>query len=87
MAQPTLINWHPNEYNQELHYYPFTVKLHKCFGSCYTLNDWSNGVCVLNKTKDLNIHAFNLITGKIESKIIAKNISYECKCRFDGKKK
>ena len=25
--QPTLINLHPNEYSQELHYYPFTVKL------------------------------------------------------------
>ena len=24
--QPTLINLHPNEYNQELHYYPFAVK-------------------------------------------------------------
>ena len=23
--QPTLINLHPNEYNQELHYYPFTI--------------------------------------------------------------
>ena len=22
----TLINLHPNEYSQELHYYPFTVK-------------------------------------------------------------
>ena len=24
--QPTLINLHPNEYSQELHYYPFAVK-------------------------------------------------------------
>ena len=28
--QPTLTNLHPNEYNQELHYYPFAVKLGKC---------------------------------------------------------
>ena len=27
--QPTLINLHPNEYSQELHYYPYTVKLDK----------------------------------------------------------
>ena len=27
MIQPTLINLHPNEYSQEFHYYPFTVKL------------------------------------------------------------
>ena len=25
--QPTLINLYPNEYSQELNYYPFTVKL------------------------------------------------------------
>ena len=36
---PTLINLHPNEYNQELRYYPFTVKLDRCAGSCTSLND------------------------------------------------
>ena len=83
--QPTLINLHLNEYNQELHYYPFVVKLDKCAGSCNTLNDLSNRVCVPNKTEDLNIHVFNIKTGKNESKILAKEISCECKCRFDGK--
>ena len=35
--QPTL-NLHLNEVkNQELHYYPFAVKLDKCVGSCNTL--------------------------------------------------
>ena len=37
--QPTLINLHPNEYNQKLHYYPFAVKLGNCVGSCNTLNN------------------------------------------------
>ena len=27
--QPTLINSHPNENSQQLHYYPFAVKLDK----------------------------------------------------------
>ena len=31
--QPTHINLHPNEYSQELHYYPFAVKLDRCAGS------------------------------------------------------
>ena len=60
--QPTLINSHPNEYSQELHYYPFTIKLDKCVRSCNTLNDLSNKVCVPNKTEDLNIHVFHMIT-------------------------
>ena len=31
--QSTLINLHPNEYNQEFHYYPFSVKLDRCVRS------------------------------------------------------
>ena len=33
IIQPTLINLHPNEYNQEFHYYPFAVKVDRCVGS------------------------------------------------------
>ena len=64
MIQSTLIHFHLNEYSQELHYYPFLVKLDRCVGSCNTLNDLSNKVCVPNKTGDLNIHVFNMMTGK-----------------------
>ena len=49
MIQPILINLHPNEYNQEIHYYPFVVNLDRCVESCNTLNDLSNKVCVPNK--------------------------------------
>ena len=42
ITQPTLINLHPNEYSQEFHYYPFSVKLDKCVGSCNTLKDLCN---------------------------------------------
>ena len=55
-VQPILINLHLNYYSQELHYYPFAVKLDKCVGSCNTLNDLSNKACVPNKSEDLNIH-------------------------------
>ena len=48
MTKPTLINLHRNEYNQESPYYPFTFKLDRCVGSCNTLNDLSNNVCVPN---------------------------------------
>ena len=69
MTQPTLINLHPNEYSQEFHYYP----LDRCVGSCNTLNDLSNTVCVPNKTKDLNLRVFNMITIKKESKTLTKH--------------
>ena len=47
--QPTLIDLYPSEYSQELHYYPFAVKLDRCVGSCNTRNDLSNKVFVPNK--------------------------------------
>ena len=64
--QPNLINLHPKEYNQKLHYYPSAAKLDNCVGSCNTVNDLSNKACVPNETEDLNIHVFNMITRKKE---------------------
>ena len=51
MIQPTLINLHPNEHSQEFHYYQFAVKLHSFVGSCNTLNDLSDKICISNKHK------------------------------------
>ena len=85
IIQPTLINLHPNEYSQEFHYYPFSVKLDRSSGSCNTLNDSSKKACIPNKTEDLNLSVFNIITGKNESKTLIKHISCKCKCKFDGR--
>ena len=68
MIQLTLINLDLNEYSQEFHYYPFSVKLDRCVGSCNALNDLSNKVCVPNKTEDLNLSVFNTIAGRNKSK-------------------
>ena len=51
VIQPTFVNLYPNEYSQEFHYYPFTVKLDKYLGSCNTFNDLSNKACGPNKTR------------------------------------
>ena len=46
-----------------------------------TLYELSNKVCVSNKTEDLNIHIFNISTGKNEWNILTKDISCECRCK------
>ena len=85
--QLTLINLHPNEYSQEFQYYPFAVKLDRCAGSCSTVNDLSNKVCVVpNKTEDLNLNTSNIVIGINQSKTLTKHISCECKCRLDETK-
>ena len=53
ITQPALVNLHLNEYSQELHYYPFVVKLDRCVGSYNTLNGLSKKGHVPNKTEDL----------------------------------
>ena len=84
--KPTLINSHPNEYSQEFPYCPFAIKLDRCVGSCNTLNDLSNKICLPKKTEDLNLSICNMITGINESKTLTKHILCECECRFDGRK-
>ena len=71
------INRHPNEYCQEFHYYPFTVKLDKFFE-----------VVILSITYLIKYSTcvFNMITRINESKALTKHISHECKCKFDERK-
>ena len=72
------INWHPNEYSQEFHYYPFAVKLGRCVGSCNTLNDLFNKVCAPNNAEDLDLSVFKIITEINEPKTLTNHISRKC---------
>ena len=63
-----------------------TQRLHRCVRSCNAPNDLSNKVCVPNKTEDLNLSVFNMITRINESKTLTKHISCGCICKFDDKK-
>ena len=84
--QPTLINLNPSEYSQEFRHYPFLVKLDRSLRSYDTLNDKRNKISIPNKTKNLNLSVFNMITSTNESKKLMNHVSCKCKCRFDGKK-
>ena len=42
---------------------------------CNTLDDLSNKVCVQNKTKDLNLHVFNMITAINELRTLKKHVN------------
>ena len=86
IIQPTRFNLHPNEYSQEFRYYSFAVKLDRSVGICNTLNDLSNKVCIPNKTEDLNLSVFNMITGINESKTLTNHISCKCKCKLERTK-
>ena len=84
MTESTLMNLHPNKYIWG--YYPFAVNLDISTGSCNTLYDLSNRVCAPNKTEDLNLSVFNMITGINKSKTLTKHTSCKCECRLDNRK-
>ena len=86
MTQPTLINLHPSVYRQRLRQYLFPINSDRCVGSCNPLDELSNRVCVSNKTEDLILSVFNMITRINKPKTSTKHISCECKCKFDGRK-
>ena len=67
--QPTIINLGRNEYNERLRCFPFADNLDRCIRNSNTLNDLSNKVFVLNKTEDLHLSVFSMITGINESEI------------------
>ena len=46
ITQPILINLHPNEFSQELHYYPLAVKLDRCVRNHNGLNELNIYLCV-----------------------------------------
>ena len=52
----------------------------------YTLDHLSGGICVLNKTENVNLNVYIMITRIEESKTLTKHMLCDCKCKFDDKK-
>ena len=65
----------------ELKYHTFIISLDKCNESCNVL---SSKICVSEKTKDMNVKVFNMITNKNEAKATTKHISCDCKCKLNS---
>ena len=57
--------------------------LHTCNGSFNTFDDPSGRICIPNKTGEVNLNAFNMITRINESRTVRKHISCKFKFKFD----
>ena len=55
-VRPKIINLNSNEPV----FYPFSIKISKCSGSCNNINDPYAQICVPDVVKSLNIKFFNL---------------------------
>ena len=60
--------------------------------SCNSFGDPPDITCVLNKTEDVNLNIFNMITTTTttttttKSETLTKYISCNCECKFDCRK-
>ena len=60
--------------------------LDRCYESCNILDSFSSRICVPNKTEDVNLNFFNIITRINGLTTLLRNITCDCKCEFDGRK-
>ena len=68
LARPTLINLNPIK----LPYDPFMSSIDRCNGSFNTFDDASGRICVPNKTEDVNLNVFNMVTRINKPKLLKK---------------
>ena len=61
IARPILIDFNSSELCQGLSHYPCAITLDGFHASCNTLNNFSDMICVPNKTENVNLSVFNMI--------------------------
>ena len=49
-------------------FYPFSIKISKCSGSCNNINDPYAKICYPDSVKDLNVKLFNLMSRTNETR-------------------
>ena len=77
-ARPKTINVNSNEPV----FYPYSIKVNKCSGSCSNINDPYAQLCVPDIFKNINVKVFNLMSRINETRQIIWHETYKCVCRL-----
>ena len=64
-------------------FYPFSIKIIKCSGSCNNINNPYAKICVPDMIKDLNVKVFHLMSRNNETRHIKWHETCKCICRLD----
>ena len=64
--RPEIININ----NNNLIFYPFSIKINKCSGNCSNINNPYAKICVPDIIKNLNVKVFNLMSRTNETRFI-----------------
>ena len=64
-------------------FYPYSIKIKRCKGSCNTINDPYAEICIPNEIKNTDIKVFNLMSRTNETRHIEWHKTCKCRCRLD----
>ena len=73
-----------NVNTNESMFYPYSIKINKCKGSCNTINNPYAKLCVPDTFKNINVEVFNLMSRTNETRHIEWHKTCKCKCRLDA---
>ena len=76
IIRPQLMNVNSNEPS----FYPYSIKVNKCSGSCNIINDPYETLCVPDVVRNINIKVFTLMSRTNE----IRNVEWHetCKCKY-----
>ena len=78
MSRPKIIDVNINDPV----FYPYSIKVNKCSGSCNNINNPYGKICIPNITEKINVKVINLISRINETKQILWHESCKCICKL-----
>ena len=79
-ARPEIVNVN----SDEPVFFPFSIKISKCSGSCNNINDPYAKLCITDVVKNINLKVFNLMSRANETRHVKWHQTCKCKCRLDA---
>ena len=77
-ARPKIIDVN----NNEPVFYPYSIRVNKCSGSCSNINDPYAKLYVPDIIKNINVKVFNLMSRINETRQIIWHETWKCVCRL-----
>ena len=82
MPRPKILD--VNEGAGEALFYLYNVQVNKCSGSCNTLDNPLEKLCVLNVIKGLHMKVYNFLTMLNETRNVLRHESCKCICKLNS---
>ena len=82
MPRPKMLD--VNEGVGEALFYPYNVQVNKCSGSCNTLDNPIEKLCIPNVIKGLNMKVYNFLTMLNETRNVLWHESCKCVCKLNS---